>query len=172
MNTCHIPIIALAIRISRITNGSTNAVMVSSPSSKSAKTFKKILQTFNYISMLITPVCLYLKYMGLLLFNTWHRYNRFYTLLIILYFTLYPDPTPNHIYCISCNSGPYWLPQVLQNAKMPTIAREIFIFVSYFAYWEWFFNLPLAYALHEFLIPGPLSIQLVFLANHAYEYLS
>lgn len=36
--TCHTPTMALAIRMSKITKGSTKAVIVSSPSSNQAKT--------------------------------------------------------------------------------------------------------------------------------------
>ena len=38
--TCHTPIIAFKIKITRITNGSTNAVVLSSPSSNKAKVWK------------------------------------------------------------------------------------------------------------------------------------
>lgn len=39
--TCHTPTMALAIRMSKITKGSTKAVMVSSPSSNQARTWKQ-----------------------------------------------------------------------------------------------------------------------------------
>jgi len=38
LRSCQTPIIAFNTKISRITNGSTNAVTLSSPSSKKAKT--------------------------------------------------------------------------------------------------------------------------------------
>ena len=39
--TCHTPTMALAIRMSKITKGSTKAVIVSSPSSNQARTWKQ-----------------------------------------------------------------------------------------------------------------------------------
>lgn len=46
--TCQTPTIALAIRISNITKGSTNAVMVSSPSSNQASTYKRKTEKNKY----------------------------------------------------------------------------------------------------------------------------
>lgn len=67
--TCHTPTIALAIRMRRMTKGSTKAVIVPSPSSNQASVYKKEMQMITFPHQNLTCMVIEMGYIDVLTNN-------------------------------------------------------------------------------------------------------